>query len=116
MLCVTAFPALSQVVSPSDCATAAAAVNGAPLPAPGDTVSIVAWAWPTLTLCDSVGVAAAVTALQTTAVVSEVDSARIDVFFAMFSRKTSTAMFNAWQSVIVNSQASDYFKRMAILA
>lgn len=111
-LVAAATPIWAQSTSPLDCRSAAAYVSGRALPSTSDTTL----AWNALSACDTTGEAAAVLALQSAVVVSETDSTKVQQFMAMFSQRRTMAFFNAFQSVILNPQASDYFKRVAIRA
>jgi hypothetical protein len=110
LIFVAATSASAQAVSPAACSSAAAYVNGKALPAPNDTTLV----WYALAMCGDVGESAAVQALQSAAVVSETDSARVQTFVTMFGLRRTAALFNAWQALILNPQASDIFKRLAI--
>ena len=109
-MCVLATALPAQAVSATDCARAAAYVVGQPLPGVNDTPL----AWTALSGCDSLGEAAAVQALQSTAVISETDESKIQEFMALFSQRRTSAFFAAWKALILNPQSSDNFKRAAI--
>jgi hypothetical protein len=99
--------------TPESCTAAATAVAGQRLPAVDDSTNA---AWYALSLCGSTGQAAFAQAVQTTAVISDTDEARLQVLFALFRDLRSSAIFTSLRTGIQSGQGSVAFERLAIRA
>lgn len=113
LLCLAlAAPVHAQLPpSPSACARAATAVDGARLPDGSDTTLF----WYVLAGCKT-GSAAAANALQSPALRSETDPVRVGDFFKLFYGLRSADLFAALQSTLLDDATGPVLKRAAIRA
>jgi hypothetical protein len=97
------------------CSSLASAAPGMRLPAPTDT-SVGGLAWDLLRGCGATGSAAVAAALQSAAIYTESDSARVVEFFTTFRGHRSADLFAALTAVVKNSSASGPVRSEAISA
>jgi hypothetical protein len=96
---------------PDWCQQAANAVQGAKLPSPADSAGV---GWEVLAGCGSVGNSTFAQLLGTPSAYSETDSARVQMFFALFFGNRQSDLFAALVAAARNSSATEYFRYQAV--